>query len=631
MFIRKITKRNGSTNKNYTYLHLVESVRTKNGPRQRLVLNLGSLDIPSSQYKNLANAIEAMLTGQSNLFPTQDSSIEKHASEAVDKILDKQSTKKTTTTFEEPSLAPTIERVDIDSIAVPKSRTIGAEHVCHSFWERLEISSFLKSVGFTDNQIPLMEAIVLGRLISPGSERHTYNWVEKLSGIYDLIDAPIQYSSRSFYRAVENLYSHKDALEMHLNKSERDLFSLKESMCFFDLTNTFLEGKADANPMAKRGKSKEKRSDCKLLTLALIVDENGFSKYSHLYDGNQGEAATLPEMVEQMAKVNPQATEDRTVVMDAGIASEDNILYLKENGYRYIVVGRGKSIFTSSDMDNFSTIRENNNGDIEVEVTRKNENGEAFILCRSAGRKKKEEAIRTRQENLFTEKIEYLKDGLIQKGRTKNFIKVTETIGRLREKYPKASKVYKVEVVVEKSDKKSDTTKLNAIDIKIEKKQIKDDAKGLDGCYVLRSDRTDLTDKEIWETYVMLTQIENAFRCMKSTLGLRPIYHKKENSSSAHMFVSVVAYHILHAIEYSLKQNGDNRNWATIRESLSTHQFITLEYNQHNEDMGQIHKYIKMCTKPEPHHCDIYKKIGISNTPINKMKICSDEKIIETQ
>lgn len=160
---------------------------------------------------------------------------------------------------------------------------------------------------------------------------------------------------------------------------------------------------------------------------------------------------------------------------------------------------------------------------------------------------------------------------------------------------------------------------------------LKDDAKGLDGCYVIRSDRTDLTDKEIWETYVMLTQIENSFRCMKSTLGLRPIYHKKESSSSAHMFVSVVAYHILHAIEYSLKQNGDNRSWATIREALSTHQFITLEYNEHNEDLGQRHKYIKMCTKPEPDHCAIYEKLNISNTPIHRMKICSDEKITKHQ
>lgn len=625
MYIKEVKKRNGKTDKMYKYLHLVETIRTEKGPRQRLILNLGVLDISPEHYKDLANAIEGMLTGQTSLFDNQPPIINEYAQEATSKILTKKSNKKAASDNNQETEQEETEKVNVNSVKISKSRSIGAEHVCHSYWKRLEIDKFLEEETEISKSLhPLIESLVLGRLISPGSELHTYQWAEKRSGIYDLLKTPARYSSRSYYRAADKLYAYKKELESHLNKREKTLFSLNEKLCFFDLTNTFLEGEANGNSKAKRGHSKEKRSDCKLLTLALIVDEDGFAKHSHLYKGNQYEAYTLPEMISDLVKENPMSSNDRTVVMDTGIATDENISYLKGNGFHYIVVNKGSSIFDDKDIEDLKAIRVNKDNDVEVEITRKEKGDEVFVLCRSEGRRKKEEAIRNRQEDLFIKRIEYLREGLNKKGRMKNFTKITESIGRLREKYPKASKSF--DITVEPENVNKETHKLNALNIEINRKEPSIDIKNNDGFYVLKSDRIELEDEEIWETYVMLTRIENSFRTIKSSLGLRPVFHQKDDTSDAHMFISVIAYHILHAIEYTMKQNGDHRSWATLRDSLSTHQFVTMEYDKYNEtDNKKEHKYINMCTNPEQEHLDIYKKLSIEKTPIKRMKISSDE------
>lgn len=624
MYIKKVTKSiKTSSKKKYTYLHLVENIRTDKGPRQRLILNLGTLNIAPEDYKELANCIDGMLNGQKNLF-SPDTNIVKHATCAVSKILEKNTnTIDTASASSETSIeAVEVKPIDINSITVSKSRSIGAEYVCHHFFEKLQIKKCLENANIPQNQIPIIEAIILGRLISPGSERHTKKWADERSAIYELAKHPLKHSLSSFYRAANNLYSCKKSLERGLNNRERELFSLTESMCFFDLTNTFLEGEAKRNPKAAHGHSKEKRSDCKLLTLALIVDEQGFAKYSHLYPGNQYEGHTLKEMIEEMVEINPALAVDRTIVMDAGIATKDNIAYLKKEKLHYIVVNKGRSPFTTDDIKDMITIREDKKSDIKIEVARQVKSDEIFILCKSAKREQKERAIRSRQEKLFLEQLEKIKSGLNKKGSVKLYQKIVEKVGKLRQKYPRASKIFEVNVI---SDEKSNNNKkeLSAIEIIWNKKKMIPDAQAMDGCYVLKTDRFDLTDEEIWKTYCMLTRIENSFRCMKSSLGIRPVFHQKELNSDAHIFVSVIAYHILHAIEYTLSKNGDSRSWATIRDVLATHQWITMEYDEYKEDKTKTHQYRTMCTEAEPIHKEIYQILGVSSIP-SKKKVFKD-------
>jgi len=601
MYIKRVQKSNRNSDKVYEYLHLVENVRTENGPRQRLILNLGAVNVPEEQYKELANCIEAMLTGQEQLF-SEDRKIEKLARSAADKIQAKQASDQGSEKSEE----PIFKEVDVSSIQAGQVRSLGPEYVCHYMWNTLKINELLLSQGVSEHILSLMQALVTGRLVSPGSEVHTWHWAEHRSAIYELSGHPLKGSLNSLYRAGDLLFDCKDALEAHLADREKDLFDLPERICLFDLTNSYFEGQADANDKAKRGHSKEKRSDCKLLTLALVVDEQGFAKYSRLYPGNQAECHTLAEIIDSLVALRPNLAKDRTVIIDAGIATEENVVYLKDKGFHYIVVQRGKAGFIPDDTLTMSIIRQTE--EYTVEVKRRQDDNEALLLCRSTGRIGKDAGIRSSQENLFLERLQYYHDGLGKKGHTKLHHKVIEMIGRLREKYPRASKLYDVDVQV-------DETTARAKAIVWKKRGHYDTECRFEGCYVLRTDRMDLTDQQIWETYVMLTRVESAFRSLKSSLGLRPNFHQNEERADAHMFISVLAYHILHTIEHKLRQCGDHRTWATIRDILSTHQRLTIEYNV--KEHGQVYRsHLRLCSNAEPELRSIYQRLNLKEVPL---------------
>jgi transposase len=613
MYIKKVVKKNKGSTKQFEYLHLVENVRTDKGPRQRLVLNLGSLDISEDKYKELANCIEGLITGQRPLF-SPDPEIETHAQKAAKRIIEKR-----TADLGIEQLAvfhndePDYKLVDISSIDSHTIRSIGPEYVCHSVWKELKMDAFLLSNGIPKYYLPLIETLVVGRLVDPGSERHTWFWAENLSAIFELTGKPERFSLSSFYRAADCVFNVKNKIEVHLSVKEKELFSLPETLCLFDLTNTYMEGQASANPKARRGHSKEKRSDCKLLTLAMIVDEQGFAKYSHLYAGNQSEGKTLPEMIESLVKARPDLSTNRTVIMDAGIATADNIKYMKENQFHYIVVSRSKSEFSPDDTEQMTVIHQDDDRNFKLEVVRHEKENEAYLLCRSAGRLLKDKSIRVTQEDLFIDRLEYYKNGLGKKGHTKIYTKIVEMIGRLREKYPRASKLYDVTVVPDQNS--SSSNKNHATDITWKKRV--EDQLNMDGCYILRTDHMNMTDLEIWKTYVMLTRVESAFRCLKSSLGLRPVYHQIERRTDAHMFVSVLSYHILHIIEQRLRLHGDRRSWETIREVLSTHKRLTIEYNVKEHEQN-IRYHLNLCSKPEPTHKEVYYRLGLSGIPLGK-------------
>jgi len=618
MYIKRVVKQNPGSKKRYEYLHLVESVRTKKGPRQRLILNLGNPDIPKEKYKELANCIQAILSGQMQLFDL-DPIIEKHAKKAARSILEKSSRDdamgKVSDAYTQ-SDQPHYKDVDINSFEADTPRSVGPEHVCNSIWKELGISDVLLSNGVPERNLAIMQALVIGRLIDPGSERYTRSWAEKRSALYELTGKPASRSLNSYYRGGDRLFKCKHDLEMHLSKREKELFQLPEKMCFFDLTNTYLEGQALANPKAKRGRSKEKRSDCKLLTLALIIDEQGFPKYSHLYSGNQSECKTLEQMIESLRKMRPDLEkQEQTVIIDAGIATKENIAYLKgKENLHYIVVNRGKGEFTPEDTSGMRVIFKDDDKDFKVEVKRHQEEGETWLLCRSAGRKHKDRGIRGRQETYFLEGLESTRDGLKKKGCTKRYDKVLEKIGRLRQKYPKASKVYEITVAPD-GDQLNSKTKAGEIVWK--KKALYDAQVKYEGCYVLRTDRVELSDEEVWKTYVMLTQIESAFRCLKTSLGFRPVFHQLEMRSDSHLFISVLAYHILHTIESRLRSHGDHRSWKTIRTILSTHQRLTIEYNYKEEEIIR-HGHMRLCSLPETEHKIIYHRLGLSDLPLGR-------------
>ena len=596
--------------KRYKYFHLVESVRTEKGPRQRLILNLGKIDLDPSQYHSLSRRIEDILTGQMS-FHEVPLKIEKIARRAATRIFDKTSTEEVKNTD--------FKEVDIASLKTMKARTFGGEYLCSSIWKELQINNFLLQSGVSPNTIPILKALVLNRLIDPGSERYTKEWVDNRSALYEISERPLPHSLNSYYRGGDTLFKLKDKLEQYLCSREKTLFSLQEKIFFFDLTNTYFEGEAKGNPKAQFGRPKEKRTDCRLVTLGMIIDDLGFAKYSKLFPGNQAEGETLSTMIKQLEK-NLTPGSDKTIVLDAGIATSKNIDWLKDNHYHYLVVNRGKPPF-SKDFSAMKTIR-------GIEIKRFEIEEEAYILCRSKRKEAKEKSMRTRIERLFIERLKYFNKGLTRRHGTKNYQRVVEMIGRLKEKYPQIAKLYSVQVIAE-AEKDSQDPKLKAIALNWEKNKKYEPEIISEGSYVLRTDRIDLSDEEIWNTYIMLGNIEYAWLTMKSYLGLRPNFHQKEKRVDTHMFISVLAYHILHIIEYRLSMSGDQRKWSTIRNILSTHQRVTMAFRMKDEEGKISQKFIRTCTVPEVEHKKIYNLFGLSGKiarTSSLAKYCSDHR-----
>ncbi len=264
--------------------------------------------------------------------------------------------------------------------------------------------------------------------------------------------------------------------------------------------------------------------------------------------------------------------------------------------------------------EGMEVIRTDKDKNIDISVQRTVEGDEVKLLCYSRKRSFTAKSIRARQEEKYVERLTYFKDGLTVKNRAKTYERLQFMLGRLAQKNPKVACLYDVEISCEKSNKTPKMTRV--IDILWTRKEVYDDREARDGCYVLRTNRADLSDRKIWETYVTLTRVENSFRGLKSSLGLRPNYHRAEDRMDAHMFISVLAYHLMNAIEYEMRKADDHRSWDTLKKVLSTHQRLTIEYREEVQDGQWEQRAIRTCSRAEEAHKQIYKALGLKSNPL---------------
>ena len=620
MFLRKIRQKRTSeatgTEKVYESLQLVESCRTEAGPRQKLLLNLGPIPLEKEDYKAFTQELQARLTGQTQLLRKRrkDSLVSQLVNDAYERLMRKTAQPIQTGPERE------MKRIDVNSQEISQCRSVGGEYVCHLFWKKLGLPEFLKSVNVSDANMALIEALVVGRLMAPGSERATREWLEKRSGLWDLLKLNEVPSLSGFYRAGDVLFSHKDKLETHLQAQETRLFDLKNTMVFYDLTNTYFEGRAEKNSKAKFGHSKEKRYDCKLVTLGLVVDEQGFAKHSQLFSGSESEGSTLKGMIEKLGI--PQEKKAVTVVLDAGIATAKNLEWLKENGYGYIVCHRGKAPKNPNGTDIApETIHSMSETDTQIKVVRYEVEDDTYLKCRSEKRALKETGMRTQKETRFLAELTHLQSGLSIPRRTKSYTRILEILGRLKERYPSVSRLYEVTVVPEAAKEVTDPS-LQATALQWTKKEdVYQEAIDSEGDYTLRTNLSALGTSEIWNAYISLGRVETAFRNMKSHLGFRPIFHQCEERADAHLFMSVLAYHLLQAIEHTLRQRGDTRSWWTLRNTLATHQAYTLAYDELSDSQEWIKHHVRSTSLPDHDQKHIYSLLAVPHTPFKKRRI----------
>jgi transposase len=597
MFIRRTSIKSRRTGEPYYTYRLVESVRIEDKVRQHTLLNLGRhFEVPREQWAALAQRIAQLVSGQLDaLTPVLDGQWEEHAQRYSALLVHAKARQQ-----QEPCPGKEdYQSVDVNSLELIRPRSVAVEHVSLAALRQLGLDTQLEQLGFNGPQRAAAIGTIIARMTTPGSELFTHRWLQTRSALGELID--YEYSKMhlmQLYRVSDQLFKHKAALERFLYAQECSLFEFDEVITLYDLTNTYFEGSGVGNDNAALGKSKEKRSDCPLVTLALVLDASGFIKRSEVFAGNVSEAQTLAQMVGKLRGKDTGVAP--TVVLDAGIATEENIAWLVEQHYRYVVVSRKRH----REFNEQQAVLIKEQGALRIQAQRvvNPATGEVQLYCHSSAREKKDHGIQRLATERFETALKQLAEGLHKKGTVKRYDKVLERVGRLRQKYSRAAQYYEITVTEEPSSGKASA-------IEWQRTQSIEDT--LPGVYCLRTNQDEWDEATLWRTYTLLTDLEAVFRCLKSELGMRPVFHHKTDRVSGHLFISVLAYHLVHTIRYQLKASGIDLSWEGLRRELDGQDRVTVEMNR--ADGKTLH--IRKATRPEPRQQVIYDALGIPHRP----------------
>lgn len=603
MFIRETIKIDKKTNKKYRSYQLVESYRTPSGPRQKILLTTGAdINLSPSERKELANRIEEIISGSISFLSYPDH-IERLAQHFAQLLLQKN---EQIQLIEEDSPKTDYHQVDINSIRHTSVRKIGCEHIALSAYQELAFDEVFNHLNFSSKKKLVAAAAIIGRAIYPFSERALHDHLQSRSGLDELLGISFaKLALDQLYSISDVLYQSKKRLEKHLREKEKTLFNLQETIILYDITNTYFEGACKNHPKGKRGKSKEMRSDCPLLAVGVVLDAEGFPKHSEIFEGNVNERATLEEMI---CRLNKSEMKTRPIiVLDSGIATKDNVDWLKSQDFSYIVMMKKKER-PSADACKDIIIRDTGNQFISASLTYDKLTDDHILWCYSEQRLKKEQDIKQHKTNALEESLKYLKEGLTSNRRIKTIEKVHQKIGRLREKYTRLAQHY--DIKVHPSD---DGMNVQNITWNYDKAKVE---RSFSGTYTLRTNVKDLSAEKIWEIYVMLSEAESCFRCLKSEAGLRPNWHSREDRIDGHIFISLLAYHLIASIRKKLKEHNINDSWETIREKLSSHSLVTTILKTKEETI-----YLKQTNEPDEYQKAIYRALGLTYKPKKAEKL----------
>jgi len=599
MYIRRTKTRTTTQGEDYYSHRLVRSERVGKKVRQKTLLNLGRhFEIEQNQWPELCTRIEQLLQDQGTLrFEGVSDELEKAAQQIVARLV----TSETAVSKGSEEGAPPavdIQSLDVASLELIQPRSVGVEHLGLWALEQLQVPKLLDEAGLNGYQRATAMGLIIGRMAAPDSELATHRWLQNRSALGELIGFDFnKMSHQQLYRTSDLLIRAQEKIEKGLYNRVSDLFGLAGTVTLYDLTNTYFEGEAGRNPKAMRGHSKEKRTDCPLLTLGLMLDGSGFVQRSEVFAGNIFEGKTLKGMLEAL-----KAPKGALVVMDRGIATKENIEWMQAEKYRYLVVNRGRD--RDYDPEGSIAIETAANEIVHLKKTFSEDGKEVRLYCHSEQRAKKEEGIAKRFMEHFETELKKLSEGLSRPRTTKRTVKIWERIGRLKEKSRGISQHYKIDLVLDESGE-------NATAIDWERKPLEGTLVTHPGVYSLRSNETDWDEERMWRTYIMLTDLEAVFRSLKSELGLRPIYHHKEERSDGHLFITVLAYQAVQVIRRRLREKEIHDSWRMLRETMSTQQRITATFRRTDERTLHIRK----ATKAELGHERIYDALNIDPAP----------------
>ena len=524
MYLRRYSKK--VDGEEYGYWSLVESLRTARGPRQRVVASIGKLPDFDKEERLGWEEIGRILTGKPK---PQDSLLENS---------------------EKP---PSWATIDINRVSVERLRHFGDIYLALLLWHRLGFTDFCKEQMPEGREaIPwsVMACILsVARFCAPSSELQiAESWYDK-TALDDLLGVPTdRVNDDRLYRALDALLPHKDALCRHLQDRYGELFGETFDFLFYDITSTYFEGMALGNPQAKRGYSRDSRPDCPQVCIGLVTSREGLPLAFEVFDGNRTDVTTTEEMVVIMESKYGKA--NRIWVMDRGMVSEDNIEFMQERGARYLV-GTPKSMLKKFEQELLKKDWEEVHPGVEVKKCVSPEGkDETFVLCRSEGRKDKETAILNRFIVRLETGLNNLKEQA-EKGRLRDRQKADRRIGRLLERNSRAASLF--DIIVTETGAGKDRRLV--VDIKQNEERYQW-ALQSGGSYILRTNWKEADPKTIWKRYIQLTEVEDAFRTEKHDLGMRPIYHQKQDRTQAHIMVCFLSLAMWRTLQQWMKASG---------------------------------------------------------------------------
>jgi transposase len=600
MFIKAIPKIDRNTGTAYNYYRLCESYRLGNKVRHRNILSLGNLaELSDNKYfKLLADRIEQLVCGKVALYPTPPV-VETLAHRFYNQIIEGKLVDRVSVVSEPKNF----ETVDLDSVEIENVRETGSEWMCLQAVQELGLREYFESVGFTPGQCDLSLAHIISRAVHPASEHATVDWLRDNTALCELmgIEAP-SVNRHQLYATSRLLYNNRDGIENYLSHKTSELFDLQDKIILYDLTNTYFEGRKLHSNLAMFGNSKEKRKDARLVTLALVVNVEGFVKYSRIYRGNIGETTTLEGIVDGLSAQTSYTGRKPMVVIDAGIADEGNLKMLKSKGYQYLCVTRSKlkDYRAAKEQGKPVVVTDKRNSPVELLLVEQEGIDDSLLYVRSERKAQKELSMHENFTSHFETGLTQIMEGIQKKGGTKTIEKVWERIGRLKEKYPSAHRFFDIQV---EHDGKKTTSMVWKRIVPASRKE--------EGVYFLRTSEKEIDEVTFWEIYNTIREIEASFRVLKTDLEIRPVFHKTDENTMAHLFLAVLAYQLVSTIRFRLKAKRIHHNWSHIVRIMNTQKAATVTM----QDKKDQKIYIRKCSKPETKAREIYDALGYKHQP----------------
>jgi hypothetical protein len=584
MYLKASFRHNPDIKDITAYYRLVESYRNEfDRVCHKTLLNIGFWeDATQVQKDKVVDHLNEKYKNELGLFEETDEQVVEWVKRFWKEMIAKKTIDRTT--MEEKH-----RLVKVNTIKHKEAKEIGTEWICANTWHQLKLTELFENIGWSKEKVQLAMTQVISRAVYPGSELATGKWIKENSAVCDITGYDVNKITKDkLYQSALDLYQHKATIEKHLSTTTNELFDLQGRIMLYDLTNTYFEGNKRNSQLAKYGRSKEKRSDAKLVVLAMVINIEGFIKYSAIHEGNYADTADIKTLIEKLS-TNTSTAAKPIVVMDAGIATEKNLATLTVQGYKYVVVSRAKiKDYQPVQQGKETYLLTKSKKIIRLSMVQSEKYTDSFLKVESPAKGMKEQGIKNRLEQGYEEQLHLIKKSLSKPSGIKKADKVQQRIGRAKQKYPSIHNLYNITLDI-------DTATKIVKNLHWQKDMVKaGEANEKLGVYFLRTNLEHTDEALEWMIYNTIREIESTFRVLKTDLDLRPIYHKNDSSTMAHLHLGLLAYWLVNTIRYQLKKSGINDDWKEIKRKASTQKSVLTTAQNSYDKIIQI----KRCTEP---------------------------------